>query len=124
MPPQHDTEILHQRISEVRDIVTGFRDELKGEISLLAREVRASNDLCKICRPHVIGNGKPGMVDRMARLEEARIENGESRITALETTGRVSAWYVTKIIAAASAVVGVLSVAVTVVMHMIEKGAL
>ena len=90
MPPQQrarDIEVLHGRI-----------DRLTSAVGELTSEVRESNALCKVCRPRVLGNGGESFDTRLARVEESQIPNGDNRLSSLEITGTVSAWWATKLL--------------------------
>lgn len=114
MPPAHETEVLHGRISELKD-------ELKGAIAELTAEVRASNELCRVCRPKVLGNGKEGFDTRLARIEEGQIDRGESRLIKLETSQLSNAWWIAKILASCTLLATVTSVVVSFVIFMYSR---
>lgn len=61
----HDTEVLHGRISELKDAVSD-----------LTVEVRANIALCQQCRPKVIGNGHPSFEARLATVETRQYVTG------------------------------------------------
>lgn len=60
-------------------------DEAIKAIGDLTTTVQTNIELCKQCRPKVLGNGKEGFDARLARIETSQIKNGDARLTAVET---------------------------------------
>jgi hypothetical protein len=88
-----DLARIHERIDETHKL-----------LSRLSAALETNIELCKQCRPKVLGNGKEGFETRLARLEEGQIERGEARMTSLETKFAVSKTFLALTISAAGAV--------------------
>ena len=66
-------------------------DVLNESVNRLSSLVHVNVELCKECRPKVLGNGNTeGLQTRMARIEENQIEDGKSRMATVEATFVVS----------------------------------
>lgn len=103
MASQHDIEILHARINEVKDRIGDVRDTL----AELATEVRTLISLCGTCRPQVLGNGSEGFGVRIARLESSKAS---------------AAWWITKSLAVLTIIATVVATAASVAMHWVNNG--
>ena len=88
-----DLARIHERIDETHRL-----------LSRLSAALETNIELCKQCRPKVLGNGKEGFETRLARLEEVQIERGEARMTSLETKFAISKTFLAFTISAAGAV--------------------
>jgi hypothetical protein len=88
-----DLARIHERIDETHQL-----------LSRLSAVIETNVELCKQCRPKVLGNGKEGFETRLARLEEVQIYRGETRLTTLETKFAVSKTFLALTISAAGAV--------------------
>jgi hypothetical protein len=103
MANQHDVEIIHARINEVKDCI----GDVKESVAELTTEVRTSIALCGTCRPQVLGNGSEGFGVRLARLESNKTS---------------AAWWITKSLAALTIIATVVATAASVAMHWVDKG--
>ena len=88
-----DLARIHERIDEIHQL-----------LSRLSAAIETNVELCKQCRPKVLGNGREGFETRLARLEEVQIYRGEARLTSLETKFAVSKTFLAITISAAGAV--------------------
>ena len=104
---------IHKRIDEQTEAFHQLRTVVETNVAL-----------CQGCRTKVLGNGKEGIDERLARIEERAIAdgarrmaavedtiipNGRDRVKTLETTLGVSKWWLMMAISGAGAVGAVVS---------------
>ena len=66
--PEH-IERIFARINEIEHHLGTKLDKQTETISLLTAAMRSEQDLCKVCRPVVLGNGKSPISERMSLVE-------------------------------------------------------
>jgi hypothetical protein len=98
MPTPDQLTRIHERL-----------DETLEKLSRLTSAVETNNELCKQCRPKVLGNGREGFDTRLARVEEAMIPKGSERLTMLETQYTMSKTFLAMTITGAGAVGSIVS---------------
>jgi len=91
-----DNQVLHTRISELKDTVMA-----------LTIEVRELIAICKVCRTRVLGNGNEGVSERLSRLE---------------TTERISAWWITKMLTVCTILASIMGAAATIIAKAMGAG--
>lgn len=69
---ERDFNAVYNRINGIHKDLSDKIDDMRDGVSNLVTEVRTSNELCKLCRPTVLGNGKDGVDKRLDRLEQWR----------------------------------------------------
>ena len=104
---------IHKRIDEQTEAFHQLRTVVETNVAL-----------CQGCRTKVMGNGKEGIDERLARIEERAISdgarrmaavedtiipNGRDRVKTLETTLGVSKWWLMMAISGAGALGAVVS---------------
>ena len=65
-----ENDRIHQRIDELAGEFRECTREVTKTVAELTTEVRASNALCGVCRPIVLGDGHPSMDKRLATVEQ------------------------------------------------------
>ena len=88
-----DLKRIHERI-----------DETNTWLSRISTAIDTNVELCRQCRPKVMGNGKEGLDSRLVRIEQGHIHDGETRITRLETSVLMTKMFITISISLAGAV--------------------
>jgi hypothetical protein len=101
---------IHERIDETNQL-----------INRIAVAAETNVELCKQCRPKVMGNGKEGLEARLARVEENQIADGKARSSKVENTFIVSKTWLTVILSVSGVVASGVGAAVAVVVKQLLK---